>query len=538
MYNIIIENMLHPKGRATDMAETKKNNPIIWADIPDVDVIRVEDTYYMISTTMHLSPGGVIFRSYDLIHWEIATYLYDILEDSPGERLEDGRGVYGAGMWAATIRHHNGKFYVIFVANDTRAQNVSFLFTSENIEGPWEKRKIEGFYHDCSLYFEGDRPFIVSGGGNLRLVEMKPDLSAPLPGGIDKIIIRDNDYVSLRHEGSHMYKINGKYYIFTIHWLLYGSKRRVEACFVSDTIDGEYRGNNILDDDMGYHNAGVAQGGIVDTPDGDWYAMLFQDHGAVGRIPVLVPMTWDEESHFPVFGIDGKVPHFVETKSTRPGYVYEPIVTSDDFDYSEGEPLHRAWQWNHIPDNSLWSVTERPGWLRLKTGRIAPNVTLAKNSLGQRTMGPVCEGAVKLDVSGLREGDYAGIVAMQSNYGFLAVTREGGENYIVMLTRSEPERDAHGRIRGGDSKPGIERERVKLDGDTAELMIRCNFADNIDVAEFFFRRGGEWVKIGCDLQMLYTLDHFMGYRFELSCFATKESGGHADFDWYKIEVKE
>ena len=514
--------------------ESMKNNPIVWADIPDVDVIRVEDTYYMISTTMHLSPGGVIFRSYDLIHWEIATYLYDILEDSAGERLEDGRGVYGAGMWAATIRHHNGKFYVIFVANDTRSQDVSFLFTADKIEGPWEKRKIKGFYHDCSLYFEGDRPFIVSGGGDLRLVEMKPDLSEPLPGGIDKIIIHDTDYASLRFEGSHMYKIDGRYYIFMIHWLRYGSRRRVEACFFSDKIDGPYVGNNILDDDMGYQNAGVAQGGIVDTPDGDWYAMLFQDHGAVGRIPVLVPMRWDEG--FPVFGIDGKVPHHMEVKSTRPDHVYEPIVTSDDFDYAPDQPLHHAWQWNHIPDNSLWSVTERAGHLRLRTGRLAPNVTLAKNSLGQRTMGPVCRGSVKLDVSNLREGDYAGLCAMQSNYGFVAVTREGGENYIVMLTRSVPERDAHGRFPHGDNKPGVERERVKLDGDTVELSILCDFRDNVDVADFYYKKDGEWVKIGTRLQMLYTLDHFMGYRFELCCFATKESGGYADFDRYDIEV--
>lgn len=517
------------------MAE-KKNNPIIWADIPDVDIIRVEDTYYMISTTMHLMPGGVIFRSYDLVHWEIATYLYDILEDSPGERLEDGRGIYGAGMWAATIRYHNGKFYVIFVANDTRRQNISFLFTSETIEGPWEKRKIEGFYHDCSLYFEGDRPFIVSGGGNLRLVEMKPDLSAPLPGGIDKIIIRDTDYVGLRHEGAHMYKINGKYYVFTIHWLRYGSRRRVEACFFSDTIDGEYRGNNILDDDMGYHNAGVAQGGILDTPDGDWYAMLFQDHGAVGRIPVLVPMTWDEG--WPVFGIDGKVPHFVETKSTRPDYEYAPIVTSDDFDYAEGEKLNLAWQWNHIPDNDLWSVTERSGWLRLKTGRLAPNVTLAKNSLGQRTMGPECEGEVKLDVSNLKDGDYAGLCLMQSNYGFIAVTQEAGEKYIVMLGRGEPERDENGRPINPHSVPGKEYGRVKLDSDTVELKAYCDYRENTDEAQLYYKKDGEWEKLGVTVKMLYTLDHFMGYRFELCCFATKESGGYADFDYFKFKVIE
>ncbi len=517
--------------------EQKKNNPIIWADIPDVDIIRVGDTYYMISTTMHLMPGGVIFRSYDLVHWETATYIYDVLENSPGARLEDGHGIYGAGMWAATIRYHNGKFYVIFVANDTRAENKSFLFTADRIEGPWEKRKIEGFYHDCSLYFEGDRPFIVSGCGRVRLVEMKPDLSAPLPGGIDKIIFNDTEYVGLPCEGSHMYKINGKYYIFMIHWLSYGTKRRTEVCLMSDNIDGPYRFGNIVNDDMGYHNAGVAQGGIVDTPDGDWYAMLFQDHGAVGRIPVLVPMRWDEDG-WPVLGEDGKVPHYVEPRPTRPGYEYEPIVVCDDFDYKPGEQLHHAWQWNHIPDNSLWSVTERPGFLRLRTGAPIPNVTLARNSLGQRTMGPVCEGSVKLDVSHLSVGDCAGICAMQSNYGFLAVTREEDGNYIVLLYRSEPEKDAHGRPRPGDRLPGTEQARVKLEGDAAELMIRCDFRENTDTAEFFYKKNGEWVKLGGELHMLYTLDHFMGYRYELCCFATKEPGGYADFDRYDIKVIE
>ncbi len=513
--------------------EQKKNNPIIWADFPDPDIIRVDDTYYMISTTMHLFPGGIILRSYDLVNWEVATYLYDVLDNTPGQRLEDGRGIYGSGMWAATLRYHKGKFYVIFVANDTRHENKSYLFTSEKIEGPWEMRKIEGFYHDCSLYFEGDRPFIVSGNGNLRLVEMKPDLSGPLPGGIDKIIITDTDYVGLRHEGSHMYKINGKYYIFTIHWLRYGSKRRVEACFFSENIDGPYVGNNVLDDDMGYHNAGGAQGGIVDTPDGEWYAMLFQDHGAVGRIPVLVPVTWDGD--WPVFGVNGKVPHFVQPKSTRPGYVYKPLMTSDDFDYKPGEKLHTAWQWNHTPDNSLWSVTERPGWLRLRTGNVVPNVVLAKNSLGQRTEGPASEGEVKVDVSALKDGDFAGICAMQGHYGFVGVTREEGKNYIVMVRRPNPPANEPPFRRMTDrSVPGEICEKVPLDGNIAELKIFCNFEDNIDEADFFYKKGDEWVKIGERLKMRYTLDHFMGYRFTLFCFSTKEAGGYADFDYFKF----
>lgn len=509
--------------------ENRKNNPIIWADFPDPDVIRVDDTYYMISTTMHLMPGGVILRSYDLIHWEYVTYLYDILENSPGARLEDDMGIYSAGMWAATLRYHNGKFYVIFVSNDTKAQNVSFLFTSDKIEGPWEKQKIEGFYHDCSLLFDDDgKVYLVSGNGSLRLVEMKPDLSGPMPGGVKKIIIEDTDYVTLRHEGAHMYKIGGKYYVFTIHWLKYGTKRRVEACFVSDKVDGPYRGNNILNDDMGYHNAGVAQGGMIDTPDGDWYAMLFQDHGAVGRIPVLVPVRWEDD--FPVFGVDGKVPHDMETKSARPDYEYAPLVISDDFDYAPGEKLPMAWQWNHIPDNDLWSLTERPGWLRLKTGRPAANVTLARNSLGQRTMGPACEGEVRVDVSHLQEGDLAGICAMQSDYGFIAVTRENGVNYVVVHKHG----GAEGRV--GRNAPPLVEEKVKIDSDLVDLKITCNFEDNIDEADFYYRKDGEWVKLGETLKMRYLLDHFMGYRFELCCYCTKEAGGYADFDYFKFNM--
>ena len=186
------------------------SNPIIWMDFPDPDVIRVNDTYYMISTTMHLMPGGVILRSYDLAHWEIVTYLYDNLEDSPGARLEDGKGIYSAGMWAATLRYNEGRFYVIFVSNDIRQQQKSFLFTSESINGPWEKTKIDGFYHDCSLLFDRGKPWIVSGNGQLWLTEMKKDLSGPEPDGIHKMIVNDTEGVTLRSEGSHLYYINGK----------------------------------------------------------------------------------------------------------------------------------------------------------------------------------------------------------------------------------------------------------------------------------------------------------------------------------------
>ena len=155
------------------MAEGR--NPLTGMDYPDPDVIRVGDTYYMISTTMHFFPGAGILRSHDLIHWEICSYIYDTLEHTPGEILEDEQTVYGHGMWAASLRYHAGRFYAAFIAHEWPK---TFLFTAENIEGPWTKQYIEGIYHDCSLLFDDDgRVYIVYGNRDIRLTELKEDLS-------------------------------------------------------------------------------------------------------------------------------------------------------------------------------------------------------------------------------------------------------------------------------------------------------------------------------------------------------------------------
>jgi beta-xylosidase len=167
---------------------------------------------------------------------------------------------------------------------------------------------------------------------------------------------------------------------------------------------------DVFDDDLGYHDFGVAQGGIVDTPEGEWYAMLFQDHGAVGRIPVTGSKHWEED--FPVLGIAGKAPLNLSVKSTRPEYHYEPWRVVDNFCYSTNQDgadeLKSFWQWNHTPQKHLWSVTEQPGVLRIHTGKLSINVGQAVNTLTQRTVYPRCEAAVTVDASNIRSGDYAG----------------------------------------------------------------------------------------------------------------------------------
>ena len=515
------------------MEHVTGTNPILYTDYPDPDVIRVGDTYYMVSTTMHFMPGGVILRSYDLIHWEIASYVYETLDDTPGQRLTDGKGIYGKGMWAASLRYHKGTFYVCFVANDT---GKTYLYTAKEIEGPWEKRFIEGFYHDNSLLFDDDdRVYIAYGNREIYITELNETLTAPKEGGLHRMAVKDTGDVILGYEGAHFYKINGKYYLFFIHWPRNGL--RTQACFYADSLQGEFIGGDVLSSDLDGIHSGVAQGGIVDTPEGDWYSVMFQDHGAVGRIPVLVPVTW--ENVFPVFGTDGTAPKQVTVSAEKTGYEYEPLWYDDDFMYTPDRDgsvkLKKPWQWNHTPDNSLWSVTEQPGTLRIRSGKLSTNLVQAVNTLTQRTIGPECAAEVTLCGKELKDGDYAGLCALQGAYGFIGLTRENGQLSMVVMKSTETGQPAW--MGSVDAEPGTEVARIPAEGETITLRLTCDFTDGRDTAEFFFRTEGAeqtaFTKLGEPHKLHFRLDHFVGCRFGLFLFSTKETGGTAEFSKFR-----
>ena len=493
-------------------------NPITKTDYPDPDVIRVDDIYYMVSTTMYFFPGCAILRSYDLIHWEVASYVYESLDDTPGERLEHESVDYGQGMWAATLRYHNGKFYVAFPSFATK---TTYLFTAEDVCGEWTKSTIEGYYHDLSLLFDDDgRVFITYGNMEIHLLELDENLKGPKPGGVNKAIIKDDpSKVGLGYEGSHFYKINGRYYVFLIDWPK-ESGIRTQNCFVSDTVDGEYTGGPVFSCTRGFRNAGVAQGGIVDTPNGKWYSIMFQDSGAVGRIPVIVPVRF--EKGFPVFGINGKVPEKIEITSSRPYYRYEPLYTSDNL---KGK-LGLQWQWNHVCDSSLVTIDEENG-LSIKTDKLCVNVTHAKNTLTQRMMWPRCEAEVTVDGSLLNEGDVAGICALQSHYGLVGITKIGGCYYLVNIVRDNLENCF--KIGASDFMPGTLADQVRLKGPKVTLCLKAVFEENVDKSAFFYLNEGKFVKIGTPHDLRFTLDHFTGARFGLFVYSTKEIGGVASF---------
>ncbi|MGC3958412.1 MAG: glycoside hydrolase 43 family protein [Verrucomicrobiota bacterium] len=500
-----------------DESAKQAHNPVLHADVPDIAMIRVGDSYYMSSTTMHMSPGVPIMKSKDLANWELVNYAYDILDDVDALNLANGKSAYGKGSWASSIRFHNGTYYVSTFAQTT---GKTYIYSTKDIEkGPWQVKSFRPMLHDHSLFFDDDdRVYMISGGGRLRLVELKEDLSGLKPGGFDQVVITNASMVAgtnigLPAEGSQLLKANGKYYLFNIVWPRGGM--RTVTVHRADKITGPYEGRVALQD------KGVAQGSIIDTPAGEWFAYLFRDNGAVGRIPYLVPIKW--EDGWPVIGVAGKVPdtlNLPENRSLIPG-----IVASDEFDReAEGRPLPLVWQWNHNPDHKLWSLSARSGYLRLTTGRVDKDIEAARNTLTQRTIGPECSGSTAVDVSGLKDGDFAGLVLLAKNYGVVGVKADGGTNYLVMVS--------------AESNAPVELERVPLLQSRVYLKADCDFNKQTDRARFYFSLDGKsWQSIGSPLKMTYTLAHFMGYRFGLFNYATTTPGGHADFDYFRITDK-
>lgn len=489
------------------------HNPIIFADVPDMSMIRVGDTYYMSSTTMHMSPGVPIMKSHDLVNWELVNYAYDILDDVDALNLTNGKSAYGRGSWASCIRYHNGMYVVSTFSGTT---DKTYIYSTRDIEnGPWKVITFEPSYHDHTLFFDDNgRVYMIWSVGKLRMVELKGDLSG-IKEGTERVLIENasapaGDNIMLGAEGSQLFKVNGTYYLFNITWPRGGM--RTVVIHRADQITGPYEGKLALQD------KGVAQGGLIDTPDGRWFVYLFQDHGAVGRIPYLVPVKW--EDGWPVLGVDGKVPDTLDLPTSKgliPG-----IVASDEFKRrKKNPPLPLVWQWNHNPDNALWSVSQRKGYLRLTTGRIDTSFVMAKNTLTQRTIGPVCTGSTSIDVSNMKEGDFAGLALLQKKYGLVGVKYNNGSRSIVMVS--------------AETGNPVEIESVPLSQKTVYLKAECDFRDRADIAYFFYSLdGASWKPIGTQLKMEYTLPHFMGYRFGLFNYATKTPGGYVDFDYFHI----
>jgi len=251
---------------------------------------------------------------------------------------------------------------------------------------------------------------------------------------------------------------------------------------------------------------------------------VFQDRGGIGRVPCLMDVTWKDG--WPMLGdAEGKIPNDV----AKPYPDLSGIAGSDDFG---AKSLGLLWQWNHNPLEGAWSLSERPGWLRLKARRPADNIFLARNTLTQRMVAPACFGEIKMDVSKMKNGDHAGLAAFQSDSALLSVVMENGRKRLVM----SEQKSVFGNGRQIKNVETVERESVPLTSDVVYMRIRADFRPGQDWAEADWSTDGRsWRRIGARFPLRFDWQRlFVGSRFALFCYSHEPSGGSVDFDYFRL----
>ncbi|MGL5682494.1 MAG: glycoside hydrolase family 43 protein [Marinifilaceae bacterium] len=488
-------------------------NPLMWGDWPDPDVIRVGDDFYMVSTSMHYVPGCPIVTSKDLVNWKMVSYAVDRYPENPKYDMEGGE-LYLNGAWAATIRHHKGKFYVGFCTPygwGTETGHFS-ICVADNASGPWKRTIFPEYLYDPGLFFDDNgKVYVVHGQGTLYLTELNED-ALSVKG--KNVKIWSGGFKNAHElgggfgmEGAHMYKINGKYYITCPA----GGTEGWQICLRSDSIYGPYEHKLIMNCSSSYPPNGLHQGGMVQLKNGDWWFIIMQDRGAIGRVPCLVPVEWVDG--WPMLGKDGRDLITYPKPNVGKTHAMQSPATSDEFNNAK---LGLQWQWNHNPNNERWSLKERKGYMRLKALQ-ATDLKKARNTLTQRVQGPNSEGTVEMDISGLKNGNVAGFGVFEFPYAYVAVEQNNGKRELVMCN------------------DGNVVERIsEIPGNN--VWIRARVTDRNFVAKFYYSFDGiNYSPIGNDLNMGLGLP-WTANRYALFNFSKMAEGvnGHADFNWFRF----
>ena len=519
--------MGYTKRWTADQGNGKYLNPIMNADFPDPDVIRVGDTFYMVSTTMFHFPGATLMKSKDLVNWEYCANPLKQIAQSDAYNLQQNTNHYATGQWAASLSYSKGKFYIYFIAYSAEGQDdgKNILLSATDPEGEWDMKYMDKHYYDSGwLFDEGENGdgyvYVACGIGDIYVAKLNRSTFQEISS--TKVLSIGNGL-----EGSHMYHIGDYYYIYAT----YGGTEGSQTIFRSKNPLGPYEEHV----KRVFANQHIHQGGLVDTQTGQWWTILFKDAGAIGRVPYLEPVKWLDG--WPVIGNSGWDVSRSGSAYAKPNvgktYLRTYLPTNDTF---TDPKLGMQWEWNHNPDNSAWSLMERPGQLRLHTSGVTTNgLKQARNSLTQRIQGydPAnteaskvqdSYGTIKMDISHMTDGDVAGLSVFQDPYSFIAVKQIGDKRYL----HSERHYTENG---GTDAEITSDEE---ITSDSIYLRAIVNFGTN--KANYYYSFDNKtYTKFGVSMDMRFVLSVFVGQRFYIFNYATKQTGGYVDIDWFSTE---
>ncbi|KAF7593085.1 hypothetical protein BBP40_012030 [Aspergillus hancockii] len=495
-------------------AQNTFTNPVLWEDLADIDVIRVDDAFYYSASTMHHSPGAPILRSYDLVNWEYVGHSVPSMDFGEAYSLEEGKRAYVQGIWASTIgyRRSSEKFYWL---GCIRSDLKTYIYTASAAEGPWEQSgSIDNCYYDAGLLIdEDDTMYVAYGSTNIQVAQLSDDGLSEVSTQLVYAAPSNIGYI----EGARMYKINGNYYI----WLT----RPASDQFVLKSTSGPFGPYELREVVIGVQapvsGAGSPhQGGLVDTPEGDWYYMAFIDAYPGGRLPVLAPVSWDAEG-WPTVELDNGAWGKSYPYPTGNHAANVSIPTSYTFTETA---LGAEWEWNHNPDASKWSLANG---LILQTVSVTEDLYQAKNTLTRRIPGPQATATLRLDISAMVDGDRAGLALFRDSSAWIGIRRDSGRSVVSMTSGLAMNAD------WTTASTGTEEARTEVSTD--EIFLRVNVDISVGsgrVGSFSFSQDGtNYTVLGGDFALKTAWQFFLGYRFGIFNYATAELGG-------KVTVKE
>ena len=534
-------------GSWGDQGDGTYKNPILNADYPDVDVEQLGDTYYMISSKQHMSPGMVILESKDMVNWTTIGHVWSKLSWAPEYNWDRMNG-YPFGVWAGDFVHHEGRWYCYQIDN----KHGLIMSSAEDIRGPWTEPHImlsnEKVLDDPGVFWDDENHqayLLCNTGGKLKSPENK------VPGNENRIFKMSWDgrgildegtlvYTGRGAEAAKIYKIDGKWYLFLAEWSGEGDERDRKQIVLrskTDSIYGPHEKKVVFERGNGIRRS-CSQGGLMRAPDGSWWYthQLIQNipEPFQGRPQCLEPVEWVDG--WPMIGEDvdgdGIGEPVLHHRKSIDGFPIDAPPTDDEFD---SERLGPQWEWNHNPRDTHWSLAERKGRLRLKAGVPVPfqeNVDRnrnrwcgvggrekvfwrAYNTLSQRIMGTTTGMAVaKFDLSGMEPGQRAGFVRFGGVYHLLGVwMKEPGKRFLFF-------EDTEGRETVG---PEVQQDTLYVR--TTNNGNRAFFEYSTD-GENYERFGPEFaIKFGC----------WTGDRLGFFCWNEEEEGGLVDVDWFHYD---
>ncbi|KOV61409.1 hypothetical protein ADL01_31130 [Streptomyces sp. NRRL WC-3618] len=422
-----------PAGTWGDQGDGTYVNPVLPGDFSDWDCIRVGADYYGITSTFGYSPGVAVLHSTDLVNWRTLGGAVDDVTRIGPELNWDRMNRFGRGVWAGAIRFHAGRYWVYFNTPD----EGFFMTSAPSPTGPWEPLtsvwRTSGWDDPCPFWDDDGQGYLVtthySDSYKINLFKLSEDGKSLV--GSPTVI-----HQSPGSEANKLYKINGLYYHLFSEVKPEG---RVLMMNRGSSLTGPFETRQLEHVNVSVDRE-PNQGGLVQTPDGSWYFVTHHGHGDwEGRPLSLLPVTWVDG--WPILGSVGAdgIGNMVWTGQVpaggTPGLPVDAlpgVVTSDLFTDTRLKP---QWEWYYQPRATHWSLTERPGCLRLKAFAplAANNLTKVGNTLTQRVLRTAGGGTVtvRLELAGLADGQHAGLSHYASAYAGLGVRRSGTTTTIV-----------------------------------------------------------------------------------------------------------